>query len=164
MVVRQGFGSTFDRLPQIEAMVRWLPGYNADPSHVRKVNIYGLDAPGSVGNSRSTRSVVTALVEALAYLSRVDARCAAALHARLDPLMQDVHVDQCKPMAELPRMSTRDKDALTSASRATRRSYPGCSERGSRACETSDSRTRRQGVCDIRPPARHDVPLPPKRP
>ena len=50
-VMQKGFSWTFDRLPQNEALVRWLREYNADPRHTRKVNFYGYDVPRKSGKS-----------------------------------------------------------------------------------------------------------------
>lgn len=68
----QGISWTFDRLPQNEALVRWIRSYNADPSHRRKINFYGFDVPGSPGNPAANRGLRTALDETLRSLDRVD--------------------------------------------------------------------------------------------
>jgi erythromycin esterase len=71
-VMADGFSWTFDRLPQNEALVRWLRQYNA-AGHARKINFYGFDVPGSPGHPSVRRGPETALVEVLKYLERVDA-------------------------------------------------------------------------------------------
>ncbi len=115
-VMRQGFSYTFDRLPQNEALVRWLREYNADPRHVRKVNFYGFDVPGSPGNPKANRNVDTALVAALDYLTRVDSESATAFHARLDRVMKNLHFDWYSPDGpNYSKLTQVERDALTSA-------------------------------------------------
>lgn len=115
-VMRRGFSYAFDKLPQNEALVRWLREYNADPRHVRKVNFYGFDVPGSVGNPRGTRNVDTALVEALDYLAHVDNASAAEFHARLDRVMTNLHFDWYSPDGpNYSKLTQVERDTLTSA-------------------------------------------------
>jgi erythromycin esterase-like protein len=117
-VLAQGISWTFDRLPQNEALVRWLREYNADPRHTRKVNFYGFDVPGSPGNPKANRGMDTALVEVLKYLARVDNAAAAAFHARLDSFWPNIRVGFRRSPDAPPgyeRLSQAERDALTAA-------------------------------------------------
>ena len=91
-VMAEGFSWTFDRLPQNQALVRWLRDYNADPLRGRKINFYGFDVSGSPGDLNPHRGVQTALVEALKYISLVDPAAGAAFHARIDSLLPSVRI------------------------------------------------------------------------
>jgi erythromycin esterase len=115
-VLARGLTWTFDRLPQNEALVRWLRQYNADPRHARKLDFFGFDVPGSPGNPAANRGMRTALDEVLAYLERVDPAAAAAFHSRLDSLLPDVRLDPAnQDSRQYPRLSAAERDVLTGA-------------------------------------------------
>jgi erythromycin esterase len=114
-VVSQGFSWTFHRMPQNRALVEWLRQYNADARHKRKVNFYGFDVPGSPGNPNANRGIPTAITAALTYLDRVDAAAAAGFHARLAPLLGNLHLAMFQP-ADAPtydQLSGAERNALT---------------------------------------------------
>jgi erythromycin esterase len=107
-----GLSWTFDRLPQNEALVRWVAEYNARPEVTRKLNFYGFDVPGSPGNPMANRGTDVALLEVLAYLDRVDSPAAAAFRSRLGGLLSRVRFDPVR--ADSPSYHT-----LTSSERDT---------------------------------------------
>lgn len=114
-VVAQGFSWTFDRLPQNVALVRWMRQYNQDSHHIRKINFYGFDVPGSPGNPGVHRGPDTALEEALRYLESVDGAGACAFRARLEPLLKNLRFDLQRP-ADTPgydRLTSPERDVLT---------------------------------------------------
>jgi erythromycin esterase len=114
-VVADGVSWTFDRLPQNESLIRWMTRYNADPAHVRKINFYGFDVPGSPGNVQARRGLQTALSEALRYLERVDAAASAQFRGRLDPVWQKLRFDP-SGAGETPgyeSLAPQARDALT---------------------------------------------------
>jgi len=116
-VLARGIGWTFDRLPQNEALIRWLRQYNRNPRHGRKVNFYGFDIPGSPPSSKANRGVDTALTEVLAYLHRVDVASAEVFHARLDSLLQHMRFD-LQGLSGSPgyeQLSQTERDCLTAA-------------------------------------------------
>jgi erythromycin esterase len=86
-VLAQGISWTFDQLPQNRALIQWMREYNHDRPHLRKVSFYGFDVSGSPSNARVNRGIDTALIEALGFVRRVDAHAAAALHARVEPVI-----------------------------------------------------------------------------
>ncbi len=116
-VLAQGIGWTFDRLPQNEALIRWLRLINADPRRTRKVNFYGFDVPGSPPNGRANRGVDTALTEALAYLSRVDRPASTRFHERVASVMGRMQFDlRRSPRGPgYERLVQAERDALTAA-------------------------------------------------
>jgi erythromycin esterase len=92
-VVHRGLTWAFDELPQNQALVRWLREYNSDPRRPRTVNFYGFDLPGSPSNANARCGIQTALIEALAYLARVDPPVAADLDARLKGILSHLRFD-----------------------------------------------------------------------
>jgi erythromycin esterase len=114
--LRQGISWTFDRLPQNDALVRWIRAYNDDPKHVRKLNFYGFDVPGSPGNPAANRGLRTALDEVLSYLDRVDTTAAPTFRARLDRFLPDIHLDPSKADGPgYPKLTQADRDQVTAA-------------------------------------------------
>ena len=80
-VLEQGFSNGFDTFRQNGELIRWMREYNARlPPDAVKVQIFGLDVPGSPGNLDAARGPDTALRSALEYLRVVDPQ-AAAQHA-----------------------------------------------------------------------------------
>jgi erythromycin esterase len=116
-VLADGISWTFDRFPQNRALIQWLREYNADLRHVRKVNFYGFDVPGSPGNPRARRGPDTALVEALTYLASVDAPASQELRTRIAPFLARIRFSwqatDDRPGYE--SLSKADRDALTAA-------------------------------------------------
>jgi len=115
-VLANGISWTFDKMPQNEALVRWLHKYNSDNNHSRKINFYGFDVPGSPGNPMANRGPETALTEVLAYLDLVDPAAAAAFRARLDALLPSIRLTTQQP--EVPgyqTLSQPERDTITAA-------------------------------------------------
>jgi erythromycin esterase len=116
-ILAGGISWTFDRLPQNEALVRWLRQYNADPRHARKISFYGFDVPGSPGNPKAKRGLEIALTEALGFLDCVDSAAARDLRFRLDPLLKSLRFDPGRAHDALgyDRLRQPDRDVLTAA-------------------------------------------------
>jgi erythromycin esterase len=115
--LHEGLSWTFDKLPQNEALLRWLERHNADHSVLRKVNFYGFDVPGSPGNPHATRGLDTALSEALEYLRSVDSAAAELFRTRFHPYLTYLRFEFTRD-AEGPgydQLSASERDALTSA-------------------------------------------------
>jgi erythromycin esterase len=111
----KGISWTFDRLTDNHDLLRWLRNYNADLRHTRKIRCYAFDIPGSPGVPHANRGLDTALTAALDYLARVNAREAAAFHARLDPVLPNICFDFRRPL-DAPgydRLSQAERDAVT---------------------------------------------------
>jgi erythromycin esterase len=113
--LERGLSWTFDRLPQNEALVRWIRQYNQDPRHVRKVNFYGLDVPGSPGNPSANRGMGTALTEALRFIDRVDVIEGRELHRTLDPFLPRIGLNPYSRTdgPSYDDLSQLDRDLLT---------------------------------------------------
>ena len=80
-VLKQGLSNGFDTFRQNGELIRWIREHNARlPPDAVKVQIFGLDVPGSPGNFDAARGPDTALHTALEYLRVVDPQ-AAAQHA-----------------------------------------------------------------------------------
>jgi len=115
-VLANGLTWTFDRLPQNEALVRWMAEYNADPKVTRKLNFYGFDVPGSPGNPMANRGTDSALLEVLAYLDRVDSSAATAFRARLNALLPRVRFDSLRVDApSYHTLTSPERDTVTAA-------------------------------------------------
>ena len=114
-VVSQGLGWTFDQLPQNRELVRWLREYNRACVAHRQVNFYGFDIPGSPANSRAARGMDTALMEALAYLSRVDREASAAFTARIQPFTKRLRFSLTRAPGEpgYDLLEASERDAIT---------------------------------------------------
>ena len=83
-VLRQGFSNGFDTFRQNGELIRWMREYNARlPPDAVKVQIFGLDVPGSPGNLDAARGPDTALRSALEYLRAVDPQAAAQMQPGL---------------------------------------------------------------------------------
>jgi erythromycin esterase len=114
-VLANGLSWTFDKFPQNRALIQWIRDYNSNPQHVRKLNFYGFDVPGSPGNPRARRGPDTALVEALRYLASVDAPASQEFRARIAPLLTRIRFSWA-PTDDRPgyeSLSKADRDALT---------------------------------------------------
>jgi erythromycin esterase len=114
-VLANGISWTFEGFPQNRFLIQWLRDFNADPRHVRKVNFYGFDVPGSPGNPRARRGPETALVETLSYLASVDDSAAQALRARISPFLANIRFSW-RPIDDRPgyeSLRQADRDTLT---------------------------------------------------
>lgn len=87
-VLKQGFSNGFDTFRQNGELIRWMRDHNARlPSGAVRVQIFGLDVPGSPGNFDAARRPDTALRTALAYLRTVDAPAATQMESRVEPFL-----------------------------------------------------------------------------
>lgn len=114
-VLTQGLSWTFDCLPQNRTLIEWLRDYNARAGAERQVNFYAFDVPGSPGNTSARRGVDTALIEALAYVRRVDPIAGRTFDARVGPLLPNVRFDRRRhPDAPgYDRLRQTERDTLT---------------------------------------------------
>jgi erythromycin esterase len=87
-VLEQGFSVGHDTFRQNGELIRWMREYNArlPPDRV-KVQIFGLDVPGSPGNRDAARGPDTALRSALEYLRIVDPEAAAHVQSRIEAFL-----------------------------------------------------------------------------
>jgi erythromycin esterase len=82
-VLPQGFSNGFDTFRQNGELIQWMREYNARlPPGATKVQIFGLDVPGSPGNFDAARGPDTALRSAMEYLRVVDPQAAAEMQSR----------------------------------------------------------------------------------
>ena len=87
-VLRQGFSVGSDTFRQNGELIRWMREYNARlPPGVVKVQIFGLDVPGSPGNRDAARGPDTALQSALQYLRVVDPQAAVQMQSRIEAFL-----------------------------------------------------------------------------
>jgi erythromycin esterase len=87
-VLRQGFSNGFDTFRQNGELIRWMKEYNARlPPEAVKVQIFGLDVPGSPGNFDAARGPDTALQSVLEYLRAVDPEAAAQMQSRVEAFL-----------------------------------------------------------------------------
>jgi erythromycin esterase len=87
-VLKQGFSNGFDTFRQNRELIRWMHDHNARlPPKAVKLQIFGLDVPGSPGNFDAARGPDTALQTALEYLRTVDREAAADMHTRVDAFL-----------------------------------------------------------------------------
>ena len=115
-ILTRGITWTFDRMPQNAALVTWIREYNADPKHIRKINFYGFDVPGSPGNPQASRGLHTGLEEALLYLDRVDTTAARGLHARVDRWLPRIKLDPAsKDSSQYWGLTQAERDELSGA-------------------------------------------------
>ena len=79
-----GFNHGFGRLDANRELVEWMQQYNADPSHLVKLQFYGFDSPTEMYGSDSPRQVLQFVLD---YLISVDSSCGQAYRERIDPLL-----------------------------------------------------------------------------
>ena len=79
-VVRAGVTWGMGAYPENEALLAWIRRYNADPSHRRKVQIYGMDLSG--GDTDELPQARRAVDFAIAWLGQVDSELAARFTGR----------------------------------------------------------------------------------
>lgn len=94
-VLKQGFSVGHGTFRQNGELLRWIREHNARlrPDAV-KVQIFGLDVPGSPGNRDAARGPDTALQSALEYLRVVDPQAAAQMQSRVEmflPVLKDTN-------------------------------------------------------------------------
>jgi len=87
-VLKQGLSTGSETFRQNGELIRWMREYNArlPPDRV-KVQILGLDVPGSPGNRDAARGSDTALRSALEYLRVVDPEAAAQMQSRVETFL-----------------------------------------------------------------------------
>jgi len=110
-VLRRGFSNGFDTFRQNGELIRWMRAYNARlPPDAVKVQIFGLDVPGSPGNFDAERGPDTALESALDYLRVVDTQAASQLQPRVEALLPVL-----KGINGYGDLKASERDALTAA-------------------------------------------------
>lgn len=110
-VLRQGLSNGFDTFRQNGELIRWMRDYNTRlPPHAVKLQIFGLDVPGSPGNFDAARGPDTALQSALEYLRAVDPRAAAQLQPRIEKFLPVL-----KGINGYGDLKEPERDALTAA-------------------------------------------------
>jgi erythromycin esterase len=110
-VLRQGFSNGFDTFRQNGELIRWLREHNARLSpNAPKVQIFGLDVPGSPGNFDAARGPDTALQSALEYLREVDPQAAAHMQPRIEAFLPVL-----KGINGYGELKEPERDALTAA-------------------------------------------------
>jgi erythromycin esterase-like protein len=115
--ISDGLSWTFDRLAENEDLVRWMRRYNDGRPPEQKLHLYGMDVPGSPGNTDANRHLDTALVEALHFVARVEPAEAAALIQRCEPFLELLTEEVLKDDngAGYLRLPDAQRDRLTSA-------------------------------------------------
>ena len=81
-----GFSHGFGQFAANRALVEWMRGYNADPSHSIKLRFYGFDSPTEMMFSDSPRQLLQFV---LAYLAAFAPTVAEEHRRRIDPLLGD---------------------------------------------------------------------------
>lgn len=110
-VLKHGFSNGFDTFRQNGELIRWMREYNARlPHDASKVQIFGLDVPGSPGNFDAARGPDTALRSALEYLRVVDPEAAANMQLRVE-----VFLPVLKGINGYGDLKESERDALTAA-------------------------------------------------
>jgi erythromycin esterase len=110
-VLKQGFSNGFDTFQQNVELIRWMKDHNARllPGAI-KVQIYGLDVPGSPGNLDAARGPLTGLEEVLKYLRRVDPSSAEETQRKVVALLPAV-----KSTNGYGTLQQADRDTFTAA-------------------------------------------------
>jgi len=110
-VLKQGLSWGFDTFRQNGELILWMREYNLRlPRDAAKLQIFGLDVPGSPGNFDAARGPDTALRSALQYLSVVDPQSAAQLQSRVEaflPVLKDIN--------GYGEVKQQERDSLTAA-------------------------------------------------
>lgn len=79
-----GFSHGFGRLDANRELVEWMRAYNADPTHVVKLQFYGFDSPTEMMFSDSPRQVLHFVLD---YLASIDIASGEEHRRRIDPLL-----------------------------------------------------------------------------
>lgn len=110
-VLKEGLSTGSDTFRQNGELIRWMRNYNEHlPRGASKVQIFGLDVPGSPGNPDAGRRPDTALRTSLDYLRVVDPDAATDMQARVEtffPLLRDT--------AGYGTLSQSERDTLTAS-------------------------------------------------
>lgn len=116
-VASEGMSWNFGALTHNHALIEWLRQYNAAPDRPRKINFYGFDVPGSPGDPNARRSLDTALVAALHFLTAADAGAAADFAARVGRLLPFLRFDYYGQLdgPSYNQLTSGERDALTAA-------------------------------------------------
>ncbi len=110
-VLRQGLSYGFDSFRQNGELIRWMRDFNTRlPPGAVKVQIFGLDVPGSPGSFDAARRPDTALQSALEFLRTVDAPAALALQSRVEKFLPVL-----KSIDGYGALTEAERDALTAA-------------------------------------------------
>jgi len=142
----------FGRDRELRDALRWMRAYNADPSHLRKLRVYGLDLPASAG------SALPALDGVLAYLGQVDTAEAGRVRLTLLPLagraagsnwqLAQRRYDSLPPAAR--DSLTREAEALVTRLDAAQDRYPARSSADQYAWAARLAEVVRQMVASLR--------------
>lgn len=79
-----GFSHCFGRLDANRELVEWMRAYNADPTHVVKLQFYGFDSPTEMMFSDSPRQVLHFVLD---YLASIDIASGEEHRQRIDQLL-----------------------------------------------------------------------------
>jgi len=110
-VLEQGLSNGFHTFRQNAELIRWIRDYNARlPRHAAKVQVFGLDVPGSPGNFDAARGPDTALRSALEFLRVADAPAAAHMQSRVERFLPVL-----KSINDYGALKQPERDALTAA-------------------------------------------------
>ena len=110
-VLKQGLSNGFDTFRQNEELVRWMREYNALlPPNAVKVQIFGLDVPGSPGNFDAARGPDTAIATVIEYLRVVDPQSATEMLSRVERFLPVL-----KGINGYGQLSVAERDTLTAA-------------------------------------------------
>jgi len=94
-VLRQGLSNGFETFRQNGELIRWMRDYNTRlPPHAPRLQIFGLDVPGSPGNFDAARGPDTALRYVLDYLRMADPEAAEQMRSRVEaylPVLKDIN-------------------------------------------------------------------------
>ena len=110
-VLRQGLSNGFETFRQNGELIGWMRSYNARlPPDALKLQIFGLDVPGSPGNFDAARGPDTALRYVLDYLRTADPEAAQRMRVRVEaylPVLKDIN--------GYGDLKAAERDALTAA-------------------------------------------------
>lgn len=110
-VLKHGLSNGFETFRQNGELIRWMREYNARlPRNAIKVQIFGLDVPGSPGNFDAARGPDTALRSALEYLRDVDPEAAVHMQSRVEAFLPVL-----KGINGYGDLKESERDALTAA-------------------------------------------------
>ena len=110
-VLKQGLSNGFDTFRQNGELVRWMKEYNARlPSAAAKLQIFGLDVPGSPGNFDAARGPDTGLRSALEYLRMVDPAAATEMQSRVEAFLPVL-----KSINDYGELKEPERETLTAA-------------------------------------------------
>lgn len=109
--IREGFSYGFDTFQQNRDLIRWMRSFNAGKSSdADKIQIYGIDVPGSPGNFDAVRRPDTALASALEYLASVDPEAAKQMRSRMQRYLPVLH-----SVNRYGELKAQERDELTAA-------------------------------------------------